>query len=228
VNLEFLLLLLVFPWNMKTPTLLASLLLLPFATLYAVELKLPALFTDHMVLQRDVAAPVWGWTEAGEVVVVEFAGQKKTVRADATGRWMAKLDPLPASAESRELKAGGLVVCDVLVGDVGLCSGQSNMGMALRDAVDGGKEVADANFPAIRLFSVAQNPVLAPASDVKGQWSPCSPQTVATLLGCGLLFWTRIAARPDGSHRAAAQCLWRHASGGVDTAGGAQDSARAG
>jgi sialate O-acetylesterase len=179
---------LVLAWNMKTPTLLASLLLLPFATLHAVERKLPALFTDHMVLQRDAAVPVWGWAEAGEDVVVEFAGQKKTAKADATGRWMAKLDPLPASAEPRELKAGGLVVRDVLVGDVWLCSGQSNMGMAVRDSVDGGKEVADANYPTIRLFSVAQNPVLEPASDVKGQWSACSPQTVAAFSGTAYFF----------------------------------------
>ncbi len=173
---------------MKTPTLLASLLLVPFAPLRAVELKLPALFADHMVLQRDAAVPVWGWAEAGADVVVEFAGQKKTAKADATGKWMAKLDPLAASGEPRELKAGSLVVRDVLVGDVWLCSGQSNMGMSVRDSVDGGQEVADANYPTIRLFSVAQNPVLTPASDLKGQWSACSPQTVATFSGAAYFF----------------------------------------
>jgi sialate O-acetylesterase len=173
---------------MKTPTLLASLVLFAFTTVHGVEPRLPALFADHMVLQRDAAVPVWGWAEAGAEVVVEFAGQKKTARADATGKWMAKLDPLSASADPRELKAGSLVVRDVLVGDVWLCSGQSNMGMSVRDAVDGGKEVADANFPTIRLFSVAQNPVLAPASDVKGQWSACSPQTVASFSGAAYFF----------------------------------------
>ena len=76
---------------MKTPTLLASLLLVPFVALHAVELKLPALFTDHMVLQRDAAVPVWGWAEAGEDVVVEFARQKKTAKADSTGKWMTSL-----------------------------------------------------------------------------------------------------------------------------------------
>jgi sialate O-acetylesterase len=157
-------------------------------SLRAAEIKLPALFSDHVVLQRDVPVPVWGWAEAGEEIRVEFAGQSKTAQAGADGRWMVKLDPLAASAEPCELRIGGRVLHDVLVGDVWLCSGQSNMGMQVRDVTDGGKEVAAAKFPAMRLYSVAQNPALVTATDVKGQWTACSPETVSTFSAAAYFF----------------------------------------
>jgi sialate O-acetylesterase len=157
-------------------------------TLHAVEVKLPALFSDHVVLQRDAPVPVWGWADPGQEFSVEFAGQSKAARAGADGTWMVKLDPLAVSAEPRELKIGGRVIHDVLVGDVWLCSGQSNMGMAVREVAEGGKEVADAKFPTIRLYSVAQNPALAPATDVKGQWNACSPETVSTFSAAAYFF----------------------------------------
>ncbi|MCX7008164.1 MAG: sialate O-acetylesterase, partial [Kiritimatiellaeota bacterium] len=91
-------------------------------------LKMGAPFSDHMVLQRDTAVPVWGTAAPSEIVTVEFAGQKKTVTADASGKWLVKLDPLPANGEPRALKVNSLVLADVLVGNVWLCSGQSNMG----------------------------------------------------------------------------------------------------
>ena len=152
-----------------------------FASLVAhaeADLKLPALFMDHMVLQREQAVPVWGWAKPGDEVAVEFAGQKKTAKADTAGKWMVKLDPLPASAEPRELKAGSVVIHDVLVGDVWLCSGQSNMRMDVAGSLNPEQEIANAQFPGIRLFTVAQNPSLEPAADVKGQWQVCSPETV--------------------------------------------------
>lgn len=162
--------------------------LLSSAALHAAELKLPALFTDHMILQREASIPVWGWTGAGEEVSVEFAGQKKTAKADASGKWMVKLDPLAASAEPRELKIGGLVLHDVLVGDVWLCSGQSNMGFSVKDSANAEQEVANAQHPQIRLFTAAQNPSLAPAEDVKGAWQPCSPQTIGTFSASAYYF----------------------------------------
>lgn len=73
----------------------------------AAELKLAGVFADHAVLQRDRPVPVWGWTNTGEEVVVEFAGQKKTAKATADGKWIVQLDPLAASAEPRDLQAGG-------------------------------------------------------------------------------------------------------------------------
>ena len=117
------------------------------------------LFADRMVLQRDVAAPVWGWAQPGEKVTVEFAAQKKAATADVAGKWIVKLDPLSASAEPRTLAVSGSnpqtairnpQFRDVLVGDVWLCSGQSNMrgqGVVAEDA-------ANANYPQMRALMV--------------------------------------------------------------------------
>ncbi|MEI7948492.1 MAG: sialate O-acetylesterase, partial [bacterium] len=111
-------------------TFLVALLLAPLAT-QAAELKLTALFSDHMVLQCDKPVPIWGWAPAGETVTVEFAGQTQKAIADTNGKWTVKMDPLKASAEPRELKVGGIVIHDVLVGEVWLGSGQSNMAMGV-------------------------------------------------------------------------------------------------
>jgi sialate O-acetylesterase len=156
------------------------------------EVKLPALFTDHMVLQRDAAEPVWGWARPGDEIQVEFAGQKKSTTADEKGEWMVKLDPLPASAAPRELTVCGRVIHDVLVGDVWLCSGQSNMGMSVREAADAEKEIASAKFDPIRMFSVARNPALEPLSDVKGGWTACAPESVAGFSAVSYFFGREI------------------------------------
>jgi sialate O-acetylesterase len=163
-------------------------LLASTATLAAAEPKLPALFADHMILQRDAAVPVWGWADSGQRISVEFAGQKKTTTSGKDGKWMVKLDPLPASSEPRELRAGGVILRDVLVGDVWLCSGQSNMGFNVREALNAEQEISGADFPAIRLFSVAQHPTLTPAADVKGQWDACSPKTIPQFSAAAYFF----------------------------------------
>ena len=98
------------------------------------DVKLPSFISDHLVLQQQSNVPVWGWAKEGEEVVVEFAGQKKTAKTDAAGKWRVMLDPLAASAEPREMKIGGRVLKDVLVGEVWLASGQSNMGFPLSAA----------------------------------------------------------------------------------------------
>ncbi|MCX7007608.1 MAG: 9-O-acetylesterase, partial [Kiritimatiellaeota bacterium] len=174
--------------------LIAALLLVSLTALQAAELKLPALFSDHMVLQRAQAVPVWGWAKPGEEVTVEFAGQKKTAKADVVGKWLVKLDPMKASAEPRALIVKARVtndetrITDVLVGDVWLCSGQSNMGFGVKGALNGEQEIANANYPAIRLFSVAPNPTLTPTNAVKGEWRQCSPKTVGDFSAVSFFF----------------------------------------
>ena len=158
------------------------------------EPRLASVFTDHMILQREIAVPVWGVADPGEEITVEFAGQKKTAKPDAGGKWMVKLDPMPASAEPREMIIQSSIanrqskIQDVLVGDVWLASGQSNMGFSVGDSANGEQEIAQANYPAIRLFTVAQNPLIAPTNAVKGSWQPCSPQTVARFSGVAYFF----------------------------------------
>jgi sialate O-acetylesterase len=121
--------------------------------------KLPAIFRDHMVLQRDVSVPVWGQADAGSEVTVRFAGQSKTAIADAEGRWEVRLDPISANNEPREMRIGNSVLRDVLVGEVWLCSGQSNMRWIVGPVdkfpgVEGAEEeIARPERPELRLFS---------------------------------------------------------------------------
>jgi len=145
--------------------------------------RLPAVFSDHMVLQRDKAVAVWGWADADEEVSVEFAGQKKAAKADASGKWFLRLDPLTASAESRKLIATGkdgrqAEVSDVLVGDVWLGSGQSNMAMTVNRAKDFEQEKAAANFPLIRHFKEESAGAASAQSQAKGRWLACTPDNI--------------------------------------------------
>ena len=114
---------------------LTALLLAPLAMLDAAELKLSTIFGDHMVLQRDERVRIWGWANAGKSVSVAFAGQTQTATATADGSWLVELKPLAVSAEGRTRTAScgadKVTVKDVLVGDVWLGSGQSNMELEL-------------------------------------------------------------------------------------------------
>src|SRR5438128_1181070 len=109
---------------------LVTLLLTPFASLRAAELKLAAVFADHMVLQRDMPVPVWGWANPADKVTVAFAGQKKTAITDDKGYWLVELDPCAAASKSQTLEIATdqatLKIEDVLVGEVWHASGQSN------------------------------------------------------------------------------------------------------
>jgi sialate O-acetylesterase len=166
----------------RTP-LLALLCLAACQALSAADLRLPALFSDHMVLQRDKAVAVWGWADADEEVSVEFAGQKKAAKADASGKWSLRLDPLTASAVSRKLTATGkdgrkAEVSDVLVGDVWLGSGQSNMAMTVNRAKDFEKEKTAASHPLIRHFKEESGAATAAQAQAKGNWLACTPDNV--------------------------------------------------
>jgi sialate O-acetylesterase len=169
-----------------TTAILTTLLLAPVATLQAADLKLAALFSDHMVLQRDKPVPVWGWADAGESITVEFAGQKKSAIAAATGKWQVQLDPLTASADSRALMVQSgkpdrkLQVGDVLVGEVWLGSGQSNMAMRVSAAQNYKTEQSTANLPLIRAFNEGSQTSANARADASGKWTVCSPDTVGT------------------------------------------------
>ena len=145
------------------------------------DVTLHALFSDHMVLQCDLEVPVWGRAEAGEKVTVEFAGQSISAVADAKGFWMARLKPMDASSESREMTVSGknkVIIKDVLVGEVWLASGQSNMFWPVLKCLNGQKEVADASHPGMRLFQVPSAAAGEPRTEVAGRWAVCSPESV--------------------------------------------------
>ncbi|MEI7926944.1 MAG: hypothetical protein WCH40_00210, partial [Verrucomicrobiales bacterium] len=121
-------------------------------------------FGDNMILQREMSVPVWGTADAGSGIQVTFAGQTQSTTADAQGKWTLKLDPMSANAENRPLivssGAEKTEVKDVLVGEVWVCSGQSNMEMGIGMCQDAEKEIAAANDPLLRIRAI--NKVLSP------------------------------------------------------------------
>jgi sialate O-acetylesterase len=138
------------------------------------------LFADGMVLQRGIEAPVWGWCEPGKEVRASLAGKSATAKADASGKWMARLGPFDAGGPHTLEVAGPktAAVKDVLIGDVWICSGQSNMEMGIA-GVDGGREaIAAADHPGIRLFSVPHAIAPRPKAVPEGRWDACTPQTL--------------------------------------------------
>jgi sialate O-acetylesterase len=164
--------------------------LIPIAALTAggtpssAEVRCPPVFGTHMVLQRDQPVPVWGNAAAGEKVTVEFAGKKSTATADPHGVWQVKLAPLPASGESRTLVVRGSNVIhfeDVLVGEVWLCSGQSNMEKPLGNQVgqrpteNAQEEIRSADHPTLRLFQMPRGGQ-SDRIDSTRQWHACQPE----------------------------------------------------
>src|SRR5665213_4016284 len=137
---------------------LALAALLTGASTSLADVKLPALFGDHMVLQQDISAPVWGTAAPGEKVTVKLGDQEASATAGADGRWMAKLASLKTGGplEMTVKGSNSITVHDVLVGEVWVCSGQSNMGMQVGGVKDRAKEIAEADHPQLRMFSVGQ------------------------------------------------------------------------
>jgi sialate O-acetylesterase len=154
------------------------------------DVTLPSIFSDHMVLQRAAVVPVWGWADPGEKVTVSIAGQSKTVTANAAGEWRLKLKNL-AAAKPQTLTVGGkntIVIEDVLIGEVWLASGQSNMQLSVNDVTNAWKEKAAADFPQIRMFTVGRVPAATPQTNCGGQWVICSPQTVGNFSAAAYFF----------------------------------------
>lgn len=150
--------------------------LLPSAFARA-EVRLPNVFSDHAVLQRDKPIKVWGWAEPGENVRVSLAGNAADAAADNGGVWKVELPPLPAGGP-HELTASGkntVKVVDLLVGEVWVCSGQSNMEFELKHAQSAHQEIKDAGYPKIRLLHVPRTPAGLPLADIKARWFVCSP-----------------------------------------------------
>jgi Beta-galactosidase/beta-glucuronidase len=159
--------------------------LLFFLTHFAVaNVTLPRIFTDNMVLQRDVKVPVWGWADKGEKVTVTFAGKKYSATPDATGKWVVSLAPLAAGGPYEMTITGKNLITlkNILMGEVWLCSGQSNMEMPLAGwgrIKDYQTEIANANYPNIRLFTVPKKIGNKPVKDMEsGKWEECSPSTI--------------------------------------------------
>ena len=169
---------------------IAALSLLFSLTLQA-EVKLPSIFGSHMVLQRDHANPIWGWAEPGEKVTVSIAGQSQMVTTGKDGAWRVKLQPLKVNAKGQTLTIKGsntIKFTDVLVGEVWICSGQSNMAWSVDRAYDPDLESLTAKFPNIRLISVPQVGTQEPQKDFEGEWMAATPESVMSFSAVGFFF----------------------------------------
>jgi len=178
--------------NLRRTLLIALLAALPAIAPAAV--KLPAFFSDHMVLQRDKPVALWGWADVGEKVTVRIAGQRLTAVADRAGKWSVTLQPLkPGRSLELTVEASNTItVKDVLVGEVWLASGQSNMAFRLAGAARAKEEIAAARREGIRVFTVQEQFAQATQKDVMGRWQICTPEVaevfsaVAYFFGCNL------------------------------------------
>ncbi len=175
---------------------LLLLALAPLAGPAAAELRLPRLIGDGMVIQRHAKVPVWGWAAPGGEVVVTLDGHRRATRADEAGRWRIELPPRAAGGpfEMRVESAGErLRVRDLLVGDVWLCSGQSNMEWLVRDSLDAAAEIAAADDRSIRHFKVPRSWAAAPEPTLAGgAWEVADPEHVGGFTAVGYFFARRL------------------------------------
>lgn len=175
---------------MKTRLLFVILLLVSVATFG--QVRMARLFTDHVVLQRQQPIPVWGWAKPQETVKVMLAGQTQQAKADAKGKWLVRFAPLEAGGPhtlAATAKSGSANAADVLIGEVWLCSGQSNMEFNVKQADNFASEKKNANFPQIRHFRVEHELALTPQQELKGgDWKMASPETVGDFTAVGFFF----------------------------------------
>jgi len=172
-------------------------ILLLFSLMATANVRMPLLFSDGMVLQRNKPIPVWGWADANEKVEVFFNKQTKTITADSTGKWMVNLNAEKAGGpfELSIIGKNKIVITNVLVGEVWICSGQSNMEFQVNKTMNSEKEINDSNYPMIRHFGVAQDLSGFPKEDLKaGKWAVCNKENVGDFSAVGYFFAKKIYA----------------------------------
>ncbi|WP_029906906.1 sialate O-acetylesterase [Prevotella sp. 10(H)] len=158
--------------------------------LYA-EVKLPHIFSDNMMFQRDKPINVWGWADKNESVEISFMDQKKKVKADKNGKWTVTLSPVayggPYTMDVKG-KNNSITLKNILVGEVWLCSGQSNMEWQVKSTMNAKEEISTADYPQIRSFNVVKDMSMRPKDDLNGTWEVCSPETVGDFTAVGYFF----------------------------------------
>jgi sialate O-acetylesterase len=169
--------------------------------------RLAAPFRDGVVLQSGKPIAVWGWAEPGEQVKVSFKQCTRTAQADSRGRWLVRLEAVAASDQPARLVVAGkntVTVGQVLVGEVWLCSGQSNMNLPLTQAKDAEREIAGANHPLIRYFEVKSAVVGQPLDEAGGTWETCTPAAAGRFTAVGYFFARELQRQlgvPVGHHQ---------------------------
>jgi sialate O-acetylesterase len=179
---------------------LAAVSIMGLAALLPAQVRLPSVIGDHMVVQQDKPVAVWGWAGKAEAVTVLFNGQEKRVVAEADGTWRVVFDPLkagdsPLTMTVRGSKSVEIAVKDILVGEVWLCSGQSNMEMSMSWLRYPAPDALQADHPSMRLFFVPKRTSDRPKDDVTAKWEPCSPDTVRTFSSVAYYFGLELHKR---------------------------------
>lgn len=186
---------------MKLTSLFITAIVLWCAGTAQADLKLHPLFTDDMVLQRERPVPIWGTARPGEKVTVSFIKQYESTRADDAGNWRITLKPMPGESAYRVLMVRtdkeSILLKNLAVGDVYICSGQSNMEWPVAAAKDAQAEIAAANFPDIRLLTVPKKIAGTPQRDFAApvRWQVCSPKTVPGFSAVGYFFGSELNQR---------------------------------
>ena len=177
---------------------LVSLVVIAIVTVWALEaaadIRMPSLFASNMVLQRDIEVPVWGWETPGGEVAVTFNGQSVRAVADADGKWDMTFAPMDAGGPFDMTISGNdeVVLRNVMVGEVWICSGQSNMEMRVRHIRNAKEEVGSAYHPNIRLFQMKNSLDPEPRDDCVGTWDVCRPSTVGGFTAAGYFFGRKL------------------------------------
>lgn len=164
-------------------------------------IELPPIITDHMVIQRNMPVILWGWDAPGQEVSVTLAGGNAKAKAGSDGRWQVSLPAMPAGGPHEIVISGSATVTvkDVLVGEVWLCSGQSNMEWSVGSSDNAEKEIASANHPKIRHIKVPHIPAdKAQRNVAAGSWTVCSPETVSNYTAVGYFFAKYLQKELDG------------------------------
>src|SRR3989475_10471829 len=155
------------------------------------NVSLPDVISEGMVLQQGQAVPIWGKADPGEVVIVRFAGQSKKAIAAMDGTWRVKLNPMRANATPATMIISGrnnIELKNILVGEVWLVAGQSNMQRLLSETANGDAAIAAANHPLIRLFNISRQVGFKHRPPPLATWQACSPQTVKEFSAAGYYF----------------------------------------
>ena len=146
------------------------------------DVRLPAVISNNMVLQKDIPLPIWGWADPGERITVTIGKSVLTKTADRAGNWRVTLPPIKTAGGPHEMIVKGkneIKVSNILIGEVWVGSGQSNMQFSLTQSINGQQEIENAKFPKMRLFTIPLVSAGTPLKDVDAQWVECSPDTVA-------------------------------------------------
>ena len=159
------------------------------------QLEVPTIFSDHMVMQRNQSIKVWGWSKPGDNITCTLSSQSTKTKASADGMWSSQFKEFPAGGPHQlkiQTNEESITINDVYIGEVWLCSGQSNMAMKVGGVLEAEAEISKANYPAIRMFTESSPHATEPQNRCKGAWEVCSPETVSRFSATAYFFGRKL------------------------------------